>query len=113
MSKRSTDKRFHFSFAVLIRLVIFTLIITLLINYFTNSKLTVNVPTPNLVQYLPPKSQQVLGQTTEYLNSTKIPDKIEQFQKYVSEFPQKHLQQFKIDIINRIAQELVDRIQTK
>lgn len=110
MSKRSKGQEFHFSPAVLLRFIIFVIVIYLSINYFSASEVTVDLPLPNIVQYLPPRSQQVLGETSEYINSSQLSDKFTELSSYVQEFPQKHLKQFKIDIINRLAKELINRI---
>lgn len=110
MSKRAKGQEFRFSPAVLLRFIIFIVIVYLSINYFSASEVTVDIPIPNLVQYLPPKSQQVLGETSEYINSSQLSDKVSEFTSYIQEFPQKHLKQLKIDIINRLAKELINRI---
>lgn len=110
MSKRSKSQEFRFSPAVLLRFIIFVVVIYLSINYFSANSATIDLPIPNLVKYLPPQSQQVLGETSQYLNSSQLTDKFTQFTSTIQEFPQKHLKQLKIDIINRLAKELIDRI---
>lgn len=110
MSKRIKSHEFHFGPAVLIRFILFVIVVYLSINYFSATEVNIDLPVPNLVKYLPPRSQQVLGETTEYINSSAISDKYNEFTIFVQEFPQKHLKQLKIDIINRLAKELINRI---
>jgi hypothetical protein len=85
-------------------------IVFLTINYLSANSLSINIPLPNLYQYLPPKSQQVLGETTDYINSSALPEKANTAVRYLQEFPEKHLKQLKIDIINYLAKELINRI---
>jgi len=108
--KRSKSHEFSFGPAVIIRFVIFVSVVYLAINYFSSNSVTVDLPIPNLVQYLPPRSQQVLGETSEYINSSQVSDKVDQLTSYIKDFPEKHLKQLKIDIINRLAKELINRI---
>ena len=93
-----------------IRLVLFIFLVYFSINYLSSSSIDISLPQVNIYQYLPPKSQQILSETLQKLQSSDLNNKFDQFLNYIKEFPQKHLQQLKIDIINRIAQELINRI---
>ncbi|MFZ2153364.1 MAG: hypothetical protein WAV41_04955 [Microgenomates group bacterium] len=110
MSKKSRSDKFHFGFQSIIRLVIFILLVIFSINYFSANSLKISIPLPSLIQYLPPDSQAKLNILGARIESLPLEQKVTQFIVSTQDFISKQIQQIKIDIINAVAKNLVDKI---
>lgn len=110
MSKKSRSDKFHFGFQSIIRLIIFILLVIFSINYFSANSLNINIPIPTLLQYMPPETQSKLSVLGSKIESLPIEQKLTQFLTDSQLFLSKQILQIKIDIINTIAKNLVDKI---
>jgi hypothetical protein len=108
--KKLKKQEFHLTSKLIFRFVIFCFLVYLAINYLSNSSTNINIKLPNVYQYLPPQSQHIIDQNISRLQGFPYSEKLNQAISYCQEFPEKHLRQLKIDIINSIAKELVSRI---
>ena len=103
MSLKSKNKDRHFSFASLIRLIIFSLVVFSLINYFsTNSNNSVlGGQTINLSPYW----QKVVGILPDK-NVKDLNDKISNIASQSAEFPQKQIKEIQKIIIKDIYDKI-------
>lgn len=118
--KKLKKKPFRFTFGHLIRLGLFIALIYYLINYFSQNQADFNiqndvlgdtVPTSNIInkystdiyQKLPPDTQQKITKLPE------LPIFLE-IKKQLNGFPTKQINQLKLDLIDKISQDLKDSI---
>jgi hypothetical protein len=110
VSSKLKKKEFRLSFKVIFRLIIFCLFVFYSINYLSRNQANLDIPTPSIAQYLPPQSQQKLNDFQNQVNSFPLAEKISGFITTTTEYISEQFRQIKIDIINRVAKLLVDRI---
>ena len=118
--KKLKKKPFRFTFGHLIRLGIFIGLIYFLINYFSQNQANFNtqndvlgdkVPTVDIInkystdiyQKIPPDTQQKINKLPE------LPIILE-IKKQLNGFPAKQINQFKLDLIDKISQDLKNSI---
>jgi len=118
--KKLKKKPFRFTLGHLIRLGLFIALIYSLINYFSQNQANPNIkndvlgdtiPTADIInkystdlyQKLPPDTQQKI---------TKLPELpiILEIKKQLNGFPTKQINQFKLDLIDKISQDLKNSI---
>lgn len=121
MPKKSKNK-FHFSSAFIFRLVIFSALFVLSINYLSGQKNQIlNDPTvlgsetssdliDQIYQLLPPESRQHLEQLNQTALYRQIQDKIASIQSQIGNFPNQQIKEIKKEIINRLYQDIIKNI---
>jgi len=99
------EKKFHFTFKVFIRLLIFGLIIYFSINWFSSKKQSVlgDVDiTPNLYQKLPENSRY---QIDKFFKDTST-----LIQQKLNGFPQKQIKEIKKAVIKNVSDDIIKNI---
>lgn len=117
MSKK-VKKEFRLSFALIFRLSLFIFLVWLLINYLGSHQAslpqlpqaTTSPVGQQLFSRLPLDSQKKLVSFYQYLTSSEFSRTLTQYQTNVRQFVDLQFRQIKINIVNRVAAEIVDRI---
>jgi len=119
------EKKFHFTFKNLIRLVIFALILYFSINWFSNNQKTSvlgdvdttildeetkNNLVPNLYQKLPQNSRYQLEHFKETEIGLFLQDKFGFLQSQLNGFPDRQIKEIKKSIIKNVSDDLIKNI---
>ena len=119
MAQHSKHDKFHLSFAVIIRLVIFFIIAYFFITYFSTRQspsvvlgdhIELKPVVDNLIQKLPPASQQQINNFSSNPAIKFINSKIDQLKIETNDFPQKQLTDIKKAVINQIYQNVMKSV---
>ncbi len=118
--KKLKKKPFRFTFGHLIRLGLFTALIYFLINYFSQNQANFNtqndvlgdtLPASDIINKYSTDIYQKLPADTQH-KITKLPELpiILEIKKQLNGFPTKQINQFKLDLIDKISQDIKNSI---
>ncbi len=119
MAHHSKHDKFHFSFSLLIRLIIFFIVVYFAIIYFSSKQspslvlgehIELKPVVDNLYQKLPPASQQQINHLSDTPVIKFINSKIDQLKTETNGFPQKQIADIKKAVINQIYQNVMKSI---
>lgn len=111
MALKSKSKRFHLSFSVVIRLLIFSLLVYFSIIYLSSGKTNLpTLPTPQLIELLPPSSQNTLNNFSSTPQAKFINEKIAVLQQATIGFPEKQIKEIQKLVVNRLYSSILKSI---
>jgi hypothetical protein len=115
VAKTHRQRKFHLSFAFVFRLLLFTAVIFLSINYLSRSSSKISFPVPDVlgetIKYLPPQSQNTLKNLPGSPAGRFIQEKIGIIKTMSGGFPQKQITDIKKLVVEKIYQSIMNSLE--